>query len=69
MPKTKTASGAKKRFKLTGAGKLLRRHATKRASAPGNLPNKSSKRRRSFRKAYEVGRTDAKSVRKLLGRG
>src|ERR671918_786232 len=29
MPKTKTSSGAKKRFKVTGAGRILRRHAMK----------------------------------------
>ena len=29
MPKVKTGSGAKKRFKVSGAGKLLRRHAMK----------------------------------------
>jgi ribosomal protein L35 len=34
-----------------------------------NLEKKSSKRRRGFRKEYEVARSDAKSVRKLLGKG
>jgi ribosomal protein L35 len=32
-----------------------------------NLEKKSSKRRRGFRKEYEVAPTDAKSVKKLLG--
>ena len=63
MPKTKTASGAKKRFKLTAGGKLLRRHAMK----SHNLTKKSSKRRRGFRKEYEVAATDARSIKKLLG--
>jgi ribosomal protein L35 len=34
-----------------------------------NLEKKSSKRRRGFRKEYEVAAGDAKSVRKLLWRG
>jgi large subunit ribosomal protein L35 len=65
MPKTKTSSGAKKRFKLTGAGKLLRRHAMK----SHNLEKKSSKRRRGFRKEYEVAPSDRRNVKKLLGKG
>ena len=44
MPKVKTGSGAKKRFKVTGTGKLLRRHAMK----SHNLTKKSSKRKRDF---------------------
>ncbi len=63
MPKVKTASGAKKRFKVSGAGKLLRRHAMK----SHNLMKKSSKRRRSFRKDQAVAGVDAKAVKKLLG--
>src|SRR3990172_5444109 len=63
MPKVKTSSGAKKRFKVTGAGKLLRRHAMK----SHNLEKKSSKRRRGFRKDYEVAPSDRSSVKKLLG--
>ncbi len=64
MPKQKTASGAKKRFKLTGTGKLRRRHAMKSHI----LEKKSSKRKRGFRKEYEVAPSDRKSVMKLLGR-
>ena len=63
MPKVKTASGAKKRFKLSAAGKLRRRHAMK----SHNLQKKSSKRRRGFRKEYEVAPTDGKRIKKLLG--
>ena len=63
MPKVKTSSGAKKRFKVTGAGKLLRRHAMK----SHNLEKKSSKRKRGFRKDYEVAPSDRSSVKKLLG--
>ena len=64
MPKQKTNSAAKKRFKLTGAGKLLRRHAMK----SHNLEKKSAKRRRSFRGAHGVAEEDVRSVRRLLGR-
>ena len=65
MPKVKTASGAKKRFKVTGAGKLTRRHAMK----SHNLTKKSSKRKRDFGKAFPVAKNDLKAVKKLLGRG
>jgi large subunit ribosomal protein L35 len=65
MPKVKTSRSAKKRFKLTGAGKLLRRHAMR----SHNLEKKSSKRRRGFRKTYGVASSDAKSVKKLLRGG
>ena len=43
----------------------MRRHAMK----SHNLQKKSSKRRRGFRKDYELTGTDAKTVRKLLGGG
>ena len=65
MPKMKTSTGAKKRFKVTGSGKLLRRHAMK----SHNLEKKSSKRRRGFRKLYGVAASDVKSVKKLLRGG
>jgi large subunit ribosomal protein L35 len=64
MPKTKTHSGAKKRFKVTGAGKLLRR----RAMQSHYLGKKSPKRKRSFRKDAPVAKGDARQVGKLLGR-
>ncbi len=62
MPKMKTSSGAKKRFKVTGSGKILRRHAMK----SHNLEKKSSKRRRGFRKMYDVAESDVKRVQRLL---
>ena len=65
MPKMKTSKGAKKRFKVTGSGKILRRHAMK----SHNLEKKSSKRRRGFRKLYGVAESDVKSVKKLLRGG
>ena len=63
MPKQKTVSAAKKRFKITGAGKLLRR----RAMQSHNLEKKSSKRKRSFRRSAAVEGSDARDVKRLLG--
>ena len=65
MPKMKSSRGAKKRFKVTGAGKILRRHAMR----SHNLEKKSSKRRRGFRKMDDVAKSDVKSVTKLLRGG
>jgi large subunit ribosomal protein L35 len=65
MPKTKTHSGAKKRFKVTAAGKILRRRAMKSHF----LEKKSPKRKRGFRKDAPVAHGDLKQVKKLLGRG
>jgi large subunit ribosomal protein L35 len=63
-PKQKTNRAAKKRFKVTGAGKLLRRHAMK----SHNLEKKSAKRRRAFSRDQSVDGSDAREVRRLLGR-
>jgi large subunit ribosomal protein L35 len=65
MPKVKRHSGAKKRFKLTGAGKVLRRRAMKSHM----LEKKSSKRRRSFRKDVSVAPSDTRQMKRLLGGG
>ncbi|MGH3004691.1 MAG: 50S ribosomal protein L35 [Gaiellaceae bacterium] len=64
MPKQKTNSAAKKRFKVTGAGRILRRHAMK----SHNLEKKSAKRRRAFRRQHGVNGSDARDVKRLLGR-
>ena len=64
MPKQKTKSAAKKRFKVTAAGKILRRHAMR----SHNLEHKSAKRKRSFRRAHELTGGRAKTVERLLGR-
>ena len=68
MPKQKTHSGAKKRFKVTAGGKLLRRHAAKRDS-PGRLAQKSANRKRRFRRDKHVAPSDVKAVKKQLGIG
>jgi large subunit ribosomal protein L35 len=62
MPKTKTRSAAKKRFKVTGTGKLLRRHGMR----SHNLEHKSSKRKRHFRKAELVSEANVDAVKKML---
>jgi large subunit ribosomal protein L35 len=64
MPKQKTSRAAKKRFKVTGAGKLLRRHAMK----SHNLEKKSAKRKRLFSAEEKVAKSDAANVNRLLGR-
>ena len=64
MPKQKRNSAAKKRFKLTAGGKLLRRHAMR----SHNLGKKTQKRKRSFRRAEQVVASDRNDVLSLLGR-
>jgi len=64
MPKQKTHSAAKKRFKVTGTGKLLRRRAMKSHL----LEKKSAKRKRRFRQDHAVNGADVREVKKLLGR-
>ena len=64
MPKIKTSSSAKKRFKVTAGGKVLRRRAPK----SHNLTKKSQKRKRGFRKDTPVAKVDVPRVRQLLGK-
>lgn len=63
MPKMKSHSATKKRFRVTGSGKLVRRHAFKSHL----LEHKTAKRKRGFRKTYDVSKADAREVRRLLG--
>ena len=63
MPKQKTSRAAKKRFKLTGAGKILRR----KGPQAHNLEKKSAKLKRSFRRPTELSGRDYREVVKLLG--
>ena len=63
MPKMKTHSGAKKRFKLTAKGKVRGRHAF----STHILEKKSPKRKRHFRRPVEISPPDTKRVRTLLG--
>lgn len=64
MPKAKTHSGAAKRFKVTGSGKLRRERAGRRHL----LENKSTRRKRRLEGTADVSRYDTRSVNRLLGR-
>ncbi|MDX6519089.1 MAG: large subunit ribosomal protein [Gaiellaceae bacterium] len=65
MPKVKRHSGAKKKFKVTGTGKLTRRHAMQ----SHNLEKKSQKRKRAFGPSDQpVDESNVKQILKLLGR-
>jgi len=63
MPKNKSHSGANKRFRVTGSGKIMRRRANKNHL----LEHKSSKRTRRLSGDVEMARPDAKKIKKLLG--
>ena len=64
MPKMKTHSGASKRFRVTGKGKLRRQKAGLRHK----LERKPSSMTRRMSGTTEVAKPDLKKVRKLLGR-
>jgi len=58
----KTNPGAKKRFTLTGTGKIKRKHAFKSHI----LTKKSKKRKRNLTYFGEVNKTDQENIKKLL---
>jgi large subunit ribosomal protein L35 len=62
MPKMKTNPGAKKRFSLTGTGKIKRKHAYKSHI----LTKKSKKRKRNLTYFGLVNSADEKNVKQLL---
>jgi len=63
MPKQKTHSGAKKRFKVTGSGKLMRRNQ----NLNHILEKKSSARKRRLHGESEISTQQDKNIRKMLG--
>ena len=63
MPKTKTNSGTKKRFKLTGTGKIKRKHAYKSHI----LTKKTKKQKRNLTHFGLVSKVDESRVKALLG--
>ncbi|MFE6963476.1 MULTISPECIES: 50S ribosomal protein L35 [unclassified Agromyces] len=63
MPKQKTHSGSKKRFKITGSGKIKKQQAGMRH----NLEVKASKRKMRLNQDQVVSPADAKKIQKLLG--
>jgi large subunit ribosomal protein L35 len=65
MPKMKSHSGASKRFRKTGTGKLRGR----RAYSSHILEKKSPKRKRKMARPVEISKNDAPTVRALLRGG
>ena len=63
MPKKKTKSSVKKRFTLTGTGKIKRKHAFKSHI----LTKKSTKRKRQLTHSTITDKTDSKKIREMLG--
>jgi large subunit ribosomal protein L35 len=64
MPKQKTHSGAKKRFKVTGSGKIKKQQAGMRH----HLEVKSGKVKRRLNQDQVLAPQDAKTIKKLLGK-
>lgn len=64
MPKQKTHSGTKKRFRVTRTGKVLSRQKN-RAHL---LEHKSSRRKRRLAGDVEIAPVNAKKIKKLLNR-
>lgn len=62
MPKVKTRSSAKKRFSVTGSGKIARKHAYKSHI----LTKKEKKRKRNLTAKTTVADTDARRIKRLL---
>ncbi len=62
MPKIKTHSGAKKRFKLTKTGLVKRGHAYKSHI----LNKKTTKRKRNLRKVVVADVTNVAKVKKMI---
>ena len=62
MPKMKTKSGAKKRFRVRGSGSVKRSQAFKRHI----LTKKSTKNKRQLRGAAELHATNAGSVKAMM---
>jgi large subunit ribosomal protein L35 len=65
MPKMKTHSGAKKRFKVTATGKVRGRHAF----TSHILEKKSPKHKRDLGKAMIVSDDDTPRIKRMLGVG
>ena len=63
MPKMKTHSGAKKRFRKTARGKLRGRHAM----TSHMLEHKSARRKRRLGRPVEIAKPEQKRVKRMLG--
>jgi large subunit ribosomal protein L35 len=64
MPKQKTHSGAKKRFRVTGTGRVMR----EQAGHVHKFHEKTPQKARALSKDVEVSKADVKKINKLLGR-
>ncbi|MCG7444100.1 50S ribosomal protein L35 [Mycobacteroides abscessus subsp. abscessus] len=64
MPKNKTHSGAKKRIRITGSGKLQRQ----RANAYHKAEAKTSRHQRRLAGVADVAKSDVKNLKRMLGR-
>ena len=64
MPKMKTHSGANKRFRLTGTGKVMRRRANRKHL----LEHKPSSRTRRLKPEVVLAPADTKKIKRLLGK-
>ncbi|MFW5771581.1 MAG: 50S ribosomal protein L35 [Spirochaetota bacterium] len=62
MPKMKTNSGAKKRFKITGSGKVKRNNSSKSHL----LACKNAKRKRQLRKSSLVSESEERRVSRMM---
>ena len=62
MPKLKTHSGAKKRFKLSSTGKVKRAHAFKSHI----LNKKNTKRKRNLRGVVIADKTNVKAIKRMI---
>ena len=62
MPKVKTKSGAKKRFKLTGTGKVKRKSAFKNHI----LTKTETKQQRNLTKTSMVNKSDEKNIKRMI---
>ena len=62
MPKLKTKSGAKKRFKVTGTGKIMHKHAFKNHI----LTKKETKQKRRLGNKSLVNKSDMNNVKDML---
>lgn len=62
MPKIKTNSGAKKRFKLTKKGKVMRANSRKNHL----LEKKTTKRKRKLRKPSEITKSERGRIKRML---
>ena len=62
MPKLKTKSGAKKRFKVTGTGKIMHKHAFKNHI----LTKKETKQKRRLANKALVSKSDMANVKAML---